>query len=443
MPDVHAAGGGITGTAPADIRRNRIDTVLRHSPLQPVFRALAAGRLAVLAYHGIDDRRSFAAQMARLARTARPVSLARVERALREGRPLPPRSVLVTFDDGDRSLLTHGLPVLARHDIPAAAYVIAGLIGGDRPFWWSEAAFLVGHGGTADGLPPGTAPDAAVRLLKRLPDGERRRRLDGLRSTAAAPAPRQPQLSPEDLRTLRDAGVAIGNHTVDHPCLDTCTPRSPRNRSSGRTTCWPDGSARSRPPSPTRTAIPTRTPNAPWPTSVPDGLPLRPPARPAAAPAAVRDQSPSGERLHNPAQVRHHPLGAAPCGAPPARRQLTGAAATDLLGAGPDHRAGGDTRMTAPTPGDRPEIHRTPSALDGATGYGWRRLVAADPHGSWFAAPEWVLSWWETLGAAGPSNGPAEVAVWRGPGGAGSRPSSRCCTPGSGCTRGCRSPPAA
>ncbi|MEV8093079.1 polysaccharide deacetylase family protein [Kitasatospora sp. NPDC085879] len=223
MPDVHAARGGITGTAPADIRRNRIDTVLRHSPLQPVFRALAAGRLAVLAYHGIDDRRSFAAQMARLARTARPVSLARVEQALREGRPLPPRSVLVTFDDGDRSLLTHGLPVLARHGIPAAAFVIAGLIGGDRPFWWSEAAFLVGHGGTADGLPPGTAPDAAVRLLKRLPDGERRRRLEGLRSTAAAPAPRQPQLSPEDLRTLRDAGVAIGNHTVDHPCLDTCT----------------------------------------------------------------------------------------------------------------------------------------------------------------------------------------------------------------------------
>ncbi|MEU2629116.1 polysaccharide deacetylase family protein [Kitasatospora sp. NPDC007106] len=223
MPDEHAVGGGADRTAPADIRRNRIDTVLRHSPLQPAFRAFAAGRLAVLAYHDIDDPPAFAAQMARLARSARPVSLARVEESLRERRPLPPRSVLVTFDDGDRSLLTHGLPVLARHGIPAAAYVIAGHIGGDRPFWWSEAAHLVAHGGTADALPPGTAPEAAVRLLKQLPDRERRDRLDALRGTASAPAPRQPQLTPADLRTLRRAGVAIGNHTLDHPCLDRCS----------------------------------------------------------------------------------------------------------------------------------------------------------------------------------------------------------------------------
>ena len=70
MPDEHAAGGGADRATPADIRRDRIDSVLRHSPLQPVFRAVAAGRLAVLAYHGIDDPRSFAAQMDRLAATA-------------------------------------------------------------------------------------------------------------------------------------------------------------------------------------------------------------------------------------------------------------------------------------------------------------------------------------------------------------------------------------
>ncbi|MEV6211325.1 polysaccharide deacetylase family protein [Kitasatospora sp. NPDC051914] len=224
MPDEHAVGGGGTSTAPADTRRNRIDTLLRHSPLQPAFRAVAAGRLAVLAYHGIDDPQTFAAQMARLARTARPVTLARVEQAVLERRPLPPRSVLVTFDDGDRSLLTHGLPVLARHGIPAVAYVIAGLIGGDRPYWWSEAAFLVERGGTAAALPPGTGPDAAVRRLKQLPDAERRSAIDELRTTAGTAAPRRPQLTPADLRTLRDSGLAIGNHTVDHPCLDRCRP---------------------------------------------------------------------------------------------------------------------------------------------------------------------------------------------------------------------------
>ncbi|WP_431682339.1 GNAT family N-acetyltransferase [Kitasatospora sp. KL5] len=48
---------------------------------------------------------------------------------------------------------------------------------------------------------------------------------------------------------------------------------------------------------------------------------------------------------------------------------------------------------------------------------GWRQLVAEDPHGSWFATPEWVLSWWETLGSADSGSGRAEIAVWRGAGG--------------------------
>ncbi|WP_030275260.1 GNAT family N-acetyltransferase [Streptomyces sp. NRRL B-24484] len=71
--------------------------------------------------------------------------------------------------------------------------------------------------------------------------------------------------------------------------------------------------------------------------------------------------------------------------------------------------------MTAATPGDRPEIHREPGTLDGELADGWRRLVAADPHGSWFGTPEWVLSWWETLGTADPAADRAEIAVWRGP----------------------------
>ncbi|MFG2824966.1 GNAT family N-acetyltransferase [Kitasatospora sp. NPDC048365] len=56
-----------------------------------------------------------------------------------------------------------------------------------------------------------------------------------------------------------------------------------------------------------------------------------------------------------------------------------------------------------------PEIHTTPD-LPAELVDGWRALVAADPGGSWFMTPDWVLSWWETLGAGRP----AEIAVWRG-----------------------------
>ncbi|AXI76650.1 polysaccharide deacetylase family protein [Peterkaempfera bronchialis] len=205
-----------------DRRRRRLDALLRHSPAQPVFRARAARRLSVLAYHEIDDPTAFAAQMDRLLRLARPVSLDEVQRASVEDRPLPPRSVLVTFDDGDRSVVTEGLPVLARRSIPAVAFVVAGLVGGDQPFWWREAHFLARHGGTARSLPPGGAPEAVVRRMKALPDPDRRRSLAEMRVSATRRAPRQAQLSPEDLHTLRGSGVRIGNHTLGHPCLDHC-----------------------------------------------------------------------------------------------------------------------------------------------------------------------------------------------------------------------------
>ncbi|MDH6128182.1 polysaccharide deacetylase family protein [Kitasatospora sp. GP82] len=195
---------------------------LRFSPAQPLFRARAAQRLAVLAYHGVTDPRSFGAQLDRLRRLATPVSLQAVERAISEGRPLPPRSVLITFDDADRTVLTHALPALAARRIPAAAFVIAELIGTDRPFWWHEAAFLAQHGGQARSLPTDGRPEQLLDRLKALPDPDRRRTLHELRVSSRHRPPGQEQLTPDDLRTLRSAKVAIGNHTMGHPCLGRC-----------------------------------------------------------------------------------------------------------------------------------------------------------------------------------------------------------------------------
>jgi peptidoglycan/xylan/chitin deacetylase (PgdA/CDA1 family) len=195
---------------------------LRFSPAQPLFRARAAQRLAVLAYHGVTDPRSFGVQLDRLRQLATPVSVHDVERAIAEGEPLPPRSVLITFDDADRSVLTHALPELTARGIPAAAFVISELIGTDRPFWWDEAAFLARHGGQARSLRSHVRPEQLLSRLKALPDPDRRRSLHELRVSAKRRPPAQDQLSPEDLRALQDGNVAIGNHTLGHPCLAQC-----------------------------------------------------------------------------------------------------------------------------------------------------------------------------------------------------------------------------
>ncbi|MFD8788965.1 polysaccharide deacetylase family protein [Kitasatospora sp. NPDC059599] len=194
---------------------------LRFAPVQPLFRARAAQRLAVLAYHGVTDHRSFGAQLDRLQQLATPVSLTAVLQAVTERRPLPPRSVLVTFDDADRSVVTHALPALHARGIPATAFVISELIGTERPFWWHEADFLARHGGRARSLDCGH-PSQLLRRLKAMPDPDRRRSLHELRVSADRRPPSQEQLTPADLLALRDGGVAIGNHTQGHPCLGRC-----------------------------------------------------------------------------------------------------------------------------------------------------------------------------------------------------------------------------
>ncbi|MFJ9809068.1 polysaccharide deacetylase family protein [Streptomyces sp. NPDC101158] len=203
-------------------RWHGLDRALHRSPAQPWFRHRAAGRLAVLGYHGVEDPGAFAAQLDRLTRTARPVSLGQVEAAVREGVPLPPCSVLITFDDGDPSVLEHGLPLLAERGIPAVCFVIAGLVGSDEPFWWDELDHLLAHGGTAPGLSGDIAPHAAAYALKQLPDTQRLHAFAELRRTASSPAPRGRQLTAADLRTLASGGVAIGSHTLTHPCLPRC-----------------------------------------------------------------------------------------------------------------------------------------------------------------------------------------------------------------------------
>ncbi|GAA1069660.1 hypothetical protein GCM10009665_77180 [Kitasatospora nipponensis] len=216
--------GAPQDTDPARAGADRLAQWLRYSPAQPVFRARAARRLAVLAYRRVPDQRSFRAQLDRLCRTAVPISLRALELAVTHGRPLPPRSVLITFDDADRSVLEHALPALAARGVPAVAFVVTELVGTDRPSWRQEAAFLLEHGGHARALTGAGAEGTTGRLalLAAPPDPDRRRSLHELRVSARAQAPRRPRLTPEELRQLAAGPFAIGNQTLGGAELRRC-----------------------------------------------------------------------------------------------------------------------------------------------------------------------------------------------------------------------------
>lgn len=201
--------------------RTSLEFLLRWSPVQIAFMLQAVRRLTVLAYHGIDDPASFRRQLGYLARTMRPVSLEDLLTAMYGGRSLPARAVLLTFDDGHRSLLEAGLPLLRERGFPAVAFVVPGVLDTDQPFWWTETEQLLAQGGRSARFPD-LGPAAMVSRLKRVPDAERLEVIDELRATASGPPPRTPQLRRAELPLLESAGITVGNHSVTHPCLPNC-----------------------------------------------------------------------------------------------------------------------------------------------------------------------------------------------------------------------------
>jgi peptidoglycan/xylan/chitin deacetylase (PgdA/CDA1 family) len=210
------------GPAPAEPTGDRLAAWLAQSGCaRPFLRAQAARRLTVLAYGPVTDQRAFGAQLDRLCQVAVPVSLPALEQALAQERPLPPRSVLITFDDADRTVLDHALPALAARGLPAAAFVVTELIGTDRASWRQEAAFLLAHGGSARALRAG-GPAARLAQLVALPDPDRRRSLHELRVSARAGAPARARLTPAELRRLAAGRVAIGSQCLGDPELTRC-----------------------------------------------------------------------------------------------------------------------------------------------------------------------------------------------------------------------------
>ena len=75
-----------------------------------------------------------------LSKLANPIHLEKFARSLKGGR-IPPRAVVVTFDDGYADNLHHGRPILEEFQIPATVFVVTGYMG--KKFWWDELAIIL------------------------------------------------------------------------------------------------------------------------------------------------------------------------------------------------------------------------------------------------------------------------------------------------------------
>jgi peptidoglycan/xylan/chitin deacetylase (PgdA/CDA1 family) len=112
----------------------------------------------VLAYHDIGpDSRSrytvsaedFDAQLRALREAGyRTLSTREFTDFLRTGRTPAPRTVYLTFDDGAHGLWVHADPILARHGMKGAVYLITGQVGTHRPYYlsWAEVDRMADSG---------------------------------------------------------------------------------------------------------------------------------------------------------------------------------------------------------------------------------------------------------------------------------------------------------
>lgn len=208
--------------------------------------------LTILAYHRIGDRAdrssgldsqiisaspaAFDWQLDYLQRNFSVLPFEAVLDCARQGKPLPPNTAVITFDDGYRDNFDLAFPILQRRGLPATIYLITGLIGTERAMWWDDVAYLLQSSTAKSVLVPGIgsmklatiqdrlhAREALRRYFKTLPANQHDDVLDQLRRklfSSAEPASRpRAFMTWDEVKEMQQNCISFGAHTHTHSIL--------------------------------------------------------------------------------------------------------------------------------------------------------------------------------------------------------------------------------
>lgn len=204
-------------------------------------------------YHGINaspmsvpnwcqlDVGQFHQQIEFLTSECRILPLREVVDRVLQRKPLPDRSVCLTFDDGFRNVLTTAFPTLRHYQAPASVFLVTNVVGTRQPAWPDLLSDAVART-SREGI---TFKDRVVSLvtaqdrfravsflgnsLKAMENKERESQFDRLRSqlggTDVAMESPQSTLNWDEIEGLAASGlIEFGSHTHTHPILSRCNP---------------------------------------------------------------------------------------------------------------------------------------------------------------------------------------------------------------------------
>jgi peptidoglycan/xylan/chitin deacetylase (PgdA/CDA1 family) len=206
----------------------------------------------ILMYHRFGDADTprrlsqglFEEHLDYLTRHFRVRRLADVIEALREGRPIEPRTVVLTVDDGYADFVEYAYPLLQKYEVPATVFVVSDFL--DRNSWlWTDAIryaletttesrlVLQGNGvRLKQNLGASASRErawlAVCELCLRATPAERaaliERLLKALQVTMPVGATAEYRaMTWADARRLDQDLVEIGSHTCTHPVLSRCS----------------------------------------------------------------------------------------------------------------------------------------------------------------------------------------------------------------------------
>ncbi|HNR91631.1 MAG TPA: polysaccharide deacetylase family protein [Dokdonella sp.] len=214
-------GSGLLGLYHRLRNRRTLTVIMFHRVLDPVDPRWASCDPDYTLDAGLLER-----CLAFFRRHYRLVSVDDVLAARREGRALPARALLVTFDDGWSDNVDFALPRLARAGVPGLLFVVADVIGRRLAFFQERlvGALRLGKLRVADLAAALPSSEPAVegigglrRVIGRLEslDEESRERVLAPFATAMDDGLRHMVVAGE-LRTLENGGIAIGLHGKTH-----------------------------------------------------------------------------------------------------------------------------------------------------------------------------------------------------------------------------------
>jgi peptidoglycan/xylan/chitin deacetylase (PgdA/CDA1 family) len=219
-------------------------------------------RLTVLAYHRITDptpsqfsyyipnisatAEMFARQMEYVAQHFNVIDLAALRAFIEQGSPLPPRALLITFDDGYLDNYANAYPVLRAYKFPAVIFLMTRGMDDPTPAWWDACGYYFQHTQRIQANLPligacdlsttelrTAAREALMRRLKQIPESQKQEAMHMLPTALdVAPPPREPRLfmNWNEVRELVANGVACQPHTVTHPIMTRIDPDEVRRQ---------------------------------------------------------------------------------------------------------------------------------------------------------------------------------------------------------------------